>query len=68
LRNHFDAKATPLRKIDGQSFCFVSLSGAAAIQLVESVSDIGINHHGFVTDDVEQVAKGPQREGRRDHS
>ena len=56
--NHFSGKSTPVRKAgDGQSFCFVNISGAAAIQLIESASDTGINHYGFVTDDVEQVAK-----------
>jgi catechol 2,3-dioxygenase-like lactoylglutathione lyase family enzyme len=43
--NHFGGKATPIRKVgDGQSFCFVNISGAAAIQLIESASDTGINH------------------------
>ena len=56
--NHFSGQSTPIRKAgDGQSFCFVNISGAAAIQLIESASDTGINHYGFVTDDVEQVAK-----------
>jgi catechol 2,3-dioxygenase-like lactoylglutathione lyase family enzyme len=56
--NHFGGKATPIRKAgDGQSFCLVNISGAAAIQLIESVSNTGINHYGFVTEDVEQVAK-----------
>jgi len=56
--NHFGGKSTPIRKAgDGQSFCFVNISGAAAIQLIESASDTGINHYGFVTDDVEQVAQ-----------
>ena len=56
--NHFGGKSTPVRKAgDGQSFCFVNISGAAAIQLIESASEAGINHYGFVTDDVEQAAK-----------
>jgi catechol 2,3-dioxygenase-like lactoylglutathione lyase family enzyme len=55
---HFGGKPTAIRKAgDGHSFCFVNISGAAAIQLIESASDPGIDHYGFVTDDVDQVAK-----------
>jgi Glyoxalase/Bleomycin resistance protein/Dioxygenase superfamily len=53
--NHFSDQSTPIRKAgDGQNFY---ISGAAAIQLIESASETGINHYGFVTNDVEQVAK-----------
>jgi predicted enzyme related to lactoylglutathione lyase len=56
--NHFGGKPTPIRKAgDGHGFCFINISGAAAIQLIESQSESGINHYGFVTDDVEQVAR-----------
>jgi hypothetical protein len=54
---YFGGSATPARKAgDGHSFCFVNISGAPAIQLIESETESGINHYGFVADDVEQVA------------
>ena len=40
---------------DGHNFCFINISGAAAIQLVESQTESGINHYGFVTDDMNEV-------------
>jgi catechol 2,3-dioxygenase-like lactoylglutathione lyase family enzyme len=54
---HFGGKATAMRQAgDGHKFCFVNISGAAAIQLIESQSETGINHYGFVADDMDQVA------------
>jgi catechol 2,3-dioxygenase-like lactoylglutathione lyase family enzyme len=54
---YFGASATPTRKGgDGRNFCFVNISGAAAIQLIETGADSGINHYGFVAGDIEQVA------------
>jgi len=41
---------------DNRNYYFVNISGAAAIQLIESPSESGINHYGFVADDIEQVA------------
>lgn len=60
----FGGKATPLRKGgDGRNFCFVTISGAAAIQLIESHSETGINHYGFVADDVDRVAADLRAKG-----
>ena len=54
---HFGGKTTAMRQGgDGRKFCFVNISGAAAIQLIESQSETGINHYGFVADDMNQVA------------
>lgn len=54
---YFGGKPTALRKGgDGRNFCFVDISGAAAIQLIESPSETGINHYGFIADDIDQVA------------
>jgi catechol 2,3-dioxygenase-like lactoylglutathione lyase family enzyme len=50
-------KPTPQRKSgDGGSFCFIELGGSAPIQLIESANEKGINHYGFVADDIDQVA------------
>lgn len=34
----------------------MNISASAPIQLIESPDESGINHYGFVTDDVDQVA------------
>lgn len=53
----FGGSATPERKGgDGRRFCFIRISGAAAIQLIETGAETGINHYGFVADDIDQVA------------
>jgi catechol 2,3-dioxygenase-like lactoylglutathione lyase family enzyme len=49
-------KATVERKAgDGNRFRFIELSGSAPIQLIESANETGINHYGFVADDMNQV-------------
>jgi catechol 2,3-dioxygenase-like lactoylglutathione lyase family enzyme len=49
-------KPTAERKAgDGNRFRFIELSGSAPIQLIESVAETGINHYGFVADDMDQV-------------
>ena len=54
---HFGGKPSALRQAgDGHSFCFINISGAAAIQLIESSTGTGINHYGFVADDIDAVA------------
>ncbi|MGE5217080.1 MAG: VOC family protein [Chloroflexota bacterium] len=53
---HFGGKATAMRQGgDGRKFCFVDIGGAAAIQPIESPSESGINHYGFVADDMDQM-------------
>ena len=54
---HFGGTPTASRKGgDGRSFCFVNINGSTSIQLIESPSESGINHYGFVADDMDQVA------------
>lgn len=54
---HFGGKPSAIRQAgDGHSFCFINISGAAAIQLIESPTESGINHYGFVADDIDAVA------------
>jgi len=49
-------KPTAERKAgDGNRFRFIELSGSAPIQLIESASETGINHYGFVADDLDKV-------------
>lgn len=40
---------------DGNRFRFIERSGLAPIQLIESANETGINHYGFVADDMEKV-------------
>lgn len=54
----FGGHATPIRKGSaGYGFCFVRIAGSPSIQLMESAGQTGVHHYGYVTDDVEQVAK-----------
>ena len=49
-------KPTAERKAgDGNRFRFIELSGSAPIQLIESANETGINHYGFVADDMDKV-------------
>jgi len=40
----------------GYGFCFVRIAGSPSIQLMESATETGVHHYGYVTDNVEQVA------------
>lgn len=54
----FGGQATPIRKGSaGYGFCFVRIAGSPSIQLMESTGPVGVHHYGYVTDDIEQVAK-----------
>ena len=49
-------KPTAERKAgDGKRFRFVELNGSTPIQLIESANETGINHYGFVADDMDKV-------------
>lgn len=60
----FAGQATPIRKgAAGYGFCFVRIAGAPSIQLMESVTNAGVHHYGYVTDNIEQVAKEFKEKG-----
>src|SRR5438093_13346521 len=60
----FSGHATPIRKgAAGYGFCFVRIAGTPSIQLMESAGQVGVHHYGYVTDDVEQVAKEFKEKG-----
>ncbi len=60
----FGGKPTAIRKgTAGYGFCFMVIDGAPAIQLMESAGELGVHHYGFITDDVEQVAKEFKEKG-----
>jgi predicted enzyme related to lactoylglutathione lyase len=60
----FGGHATPIRRgAAGYGFCFVRIAGAPSIQLMESATQVGVHHYGYVTDDVEQVAKEFKEKG-----
>ena len=60
----FGGHATPIRKGSaGYGFCFVRIAGAPSIQLMESAGAVGVHHYGYVTDDIDQVAKEFKEKG-----
>ncbi len=61
---YYSAKPTAIRKGSaGYGFCFMVIDGVPAIQLMESASEVGFHHYGFVSDDVEEVAKQFKEKG-----
>ena len=60
----FAGQPTAIRKgAAGYGFCFMKIAGSPSIQLMESAGEVGVHHYGFVTDDVEQVAKDFREKG-----
>lgn len=60
----FGGHATPIRKGSaGYGFCFVRIAGSPSIQLMESATDVGVHHYGYVTDNIELVAKEFKEKG-----
>lgn len=60
----FGGSPTAIRKgTAGYGFCFMKIDGAPSIQLMESSGQVGIHHYGFVTDDVEGVARDFKEKG-----
>lgn len=60
----FGGQPTAIRKgAAGYGFCFMKITGSPSIQLMESTDKVGVHHYGFVTDDVEQVAKDFREKG-----
>ncbi|HXG52265.1 MAG TPA: VOC family protein [candidate division Zixibacteria bacterium] len=57
-------KPTAIRKGSaGYGFCFMTIDGAPAIQLMESNGETGVHHYGFVVDDIDHVASEFRRKG-----
>lgn len=60
----FGGSPTAIRKGSaGYGFCFMKIDGAPSIQLMESESEVGVHHYGFITDDIEHVAKEFKEKG-----
>ena len=58
--NHFAGKSTPIRKAGDGKFC--AQPSAMRRRSIDRIGfRHGINHDGFVTDDVEQVARISER-------
>lgn len=55
--------ALPIRKGGGGEFCFMNIAGAPAVQLIASNGETGINHYGFVTDDIDGTASELRQKG-----
>jgi len=65
-QNLFGGEPTPIRKGGaGYGFCFLKVNGEAPLQLMESDGAVGVHHFGFVTDDVEAVAKEFKEKGTK---
>ena len=60
----FGGQRTAIRKGSaGYGFCFMNIAGAPSIQLMESAGAVGVHHYGFVTDEIELVAKEFKEKG-----
>ena len=60
----FGGSPTAIRKgTAGYGFCFMRIDGAPSIQLMESSGQVGVHHYGFVTEDIDQVAKDFKEKG-----
>jgi catechol 2,3-dioxygenase-like lactoylglutathione lyase family enzyme len=61
---YYSARPTAIRKGSaGYGFCFMVIDGAPSIQLMESPGASGVHHYGFVTDNVEEVAREFKEKG-----
>jgi catechol 2,3-dioxygenase-like lactoylglutathione lyase family enzyme len=61
---YFGGHPTAIRKgAAGYGFCFMKIAGSPSIQLMESPGEVGVHHYGFITDDVEQVARDFKEKG-----
>jgi catechol 2,3-dioxygenase-like lactoylglutathione lyase family enzyme len=60
----FGGSPTAIRKgAAGYAFCFMKIDGVPSIQLMESPGQAGVHHYGFVTEDIDQVAKELRAKG-----
>jgi predicted enzyme related to lactoylglutathione lyase len=60
----FGGSPTAIRKgTAGYGFCFMKIDGSTSIQLMESSGQLGVHHYGFVTDDIERVAREFKEKG-----
>ncbi|HEY1236434.1 MAG TPA: VOC family protein [Candidatus Binatia bacterium] len=60
----FGGHATPIRKgAAGYGFCFVRIAGSPSIQLMETDSQSGVHHYGYVTDGIDEVATEFKQKG-----
>ncbi len=60
----FGGSPTAIRKgTAGYGFCFMKIDGSPSIQLMESSGQVGVHHYGFVTDDIERVARDVKEKG-----
>ncbi|MGE5061182.1 MAG: VOC family protein [Betaproteobacteria bacterium] len=60
----FGGHPTPIRKgAAGYGFCFVRIAGSPSIQLMESATESGVHHYGYVTDAIDQVASDFKQKG-----
>jgi catechol 2,3-dioxygenase-like lactoylglutathione lyase family enzyme len=65
-QNLFGGEPTAIRKGGaGYGFCFLKINGEASLQLMESDGKVGVHHYGFVTDNIEQVAKEFREKGAK---
>jgi catechol 2,3-dioxygenase-like lactoylglutathione lyase family enzyme len=65
-QNLFGGEATPIRKGSaGYGFCFLKVDGEAPLQLMESDGAVGVHHYGFVTADIDGVAKEFKAKGAK---
>ena len=62
----FGGEPTQIRKGSaGYGFCFLKVAGETPLQLMESDGAVGVHHYGFVTDDIDGVAKEFKEKGAK---
>jgi methylmalonyl-CoA/ethylmalonyl-CoA epimerase len=56
--NLFGGKATEIRMgSGGYEFCYIKINGVDTVQLFQANSNVGLNHYGFVAENLEAAAE-----------
>ena len=64
--NLFGGKATEFRMgSGGYGFCYIKVNGVDTVQLLEATGDAGLNHYGFVADNLEAAAEDFKTKGAK---
>ena len=60
----FGGQPTAVRRGEaGYAFCFMRIAGSPTIQLIESVTEDGVHHYSFITDDIDRVCQEFKEKG-----
>ena len=63
--NMFSGKATEIRMgSGGYEFCYIKINGIDTVQLFQASGNVGLNHFGFVAEDLKAVADDFKAKGQ----